>query len=184
MTHILGISGSLRRGSLNTALLRNLAELSDEEVSMEITTLHGIPLYDGDLEDESGIPQEVKNLGERIKAADGVVIASPEYNNSIPGVLKNAVDWLSRLEEDVFAGKSFALVGASPGGFGTILAQNAWLPVFRTLEVHFWAEGRLLVSKAAGLFDVKTGRLTDEKTRQKLEEFIQGFAKFAADGEC
>ncbi|MGH7968266.1 MAG: NADPH-dependent FMN reductase, partial [Limisphaerales bacterium] len=93
---------------------------------------------------------------------------------------KNAIDWLSRIEDGakpVFAGKPVAVIGASPGGFGTLLAQNAWLSVLRTLETRPWFEGRLLASRAAGLFDSE-GRLTDEGTRKKLREFVAGFAGY------
>lgn len=177
MIKILGISGSLRRGSINTALLQAMVEAGGDEVSVEVKTLHGIPLYDGDVEEAEGIPAAVSKLAEAMRAVDGVIFSTPEYNNSIPGVMKNAVDWLSRLDDDVFAGKPVALVGASPGGFGTILAQDAWLPVFRTLGVKFWAEGRLLVSKAGGVFD-ENGKMVDERMKKKVGEFVEGFAKF------
>ena len=156
-----------------------MAESVSGEIAFEVKTLHGIPLYDGDVEEESGIPPAVNELAAAMREADGVILCTPEYNNSIPGVLKNAVDWLSRLDDDVFSGKPVALTGASPGGFGTILAQDAWLPVFRTLEIQFWSQGRLLVSKASGLFD-ENGKLTDEKTREKAKAFVEGFADFAA----
>ena len=109
--------------------------------------------------------------------ADGVLLVTPEYNNGIPGVFKNGIDWLSRPANDiarVFGGKPVAIVGASPGGFGTILAQDAWLPVLRTLGTRPWFEGRLLASRAGSLFDAE-GRLTDEATRQRLREFVAGF---------
>src|SRR4051795_6463554 len=134
-----------------------------------IESIRGIPLYDGDLEASSGIPEVVTNLKNAIAAADGVVLVTPEYNNSIPGVFKNAIDWLSRPATDikrVFGGKPVALLGASPGGFGTILSQNAWLPVLRTLGMRLW-EGRLLVSRAQSVF-AADGTLTDTKTHDAL----------------
>jgi NAD(P)H-dependent FMN reductase len=109
-------------------------------------------------------------------------MVTPEYNNSIPGVFKNAIDWLSRPPADaarIFAGRKVALIGASPGGFGTILAQDAWLPVLRTLGTRPWFGGRMLVSRAQSVFDAD-GELTDEVTRQRLAEFVAGFAAFAA----
>jgi chromate reductase, NAD(P)H dehydrogenase (quinone) len=180
MTMILGISGSLRQGSYNTALLRAAAARMPPGVEFEIATLHGIPLYDADLETEHGIPQSVDALKQRIIASDGVLLATPEYNNGIPGVFKNAIDWLSRPPADaprVFAGRPFAVIGASPGGFGTILAQNAWLPVLRTLGVRHWTGGRLLVSRAQKVFDA-AGAVQDEAVAQQLAKFL---ADFAAD---
>ena len=116
-----------------------------------------------------------------IAAADGLLFVTPEYNNSIPGVAKNAIDWLSRPAADiarVFGGKPVGVIGASPGGFGTILAQNAWLPVFRTLGADFWAGGRMLVSRAGTVFD-GDGNLTDERIREALAHYLAGFVAFA-----
>ena len=180
MTKLIGISGSLRKGSLNTALLRAAAGLMPEGAELAIGTIRGIPLYDGDLEAEHGIPEAVAVLKDAIADADGLVLVTPEYNNSIPGVFKNAIDWLSRPSSDisrVFGGKPVALMGASPGGFGTILSQNAWLPVLRTLGTELWS-GRLLVSRASGVFDAD-GNLTDPKIQEQLQTFLKGFADFA-----
>ncbi|MGH8517176.1 MAG: NADPH-dependent FMN reductase, partial [Panacagrimonas sp.] len=125
MVKLLGISGSLRKQSLNTSLLRAAQSQLAPDVTLEIVTLHGIPLYDGDVEQSQGIPQAVTDLKQRIIAADGVLLATPEYNNGIPGVFKNAIDWLSRPPKEmqgVFGNRAFAVMGASPGGFGTVLA--------------------------------------------------------------
>jgi chromate reductase len=177
MTTIIGLSGSLRAKSFNTALLRAAAGLMPAGTQLLVKTIHGIPIYDGDLEAASGIPAPVRELGTAIANADGLLLATPEYNNSIPGPLKNAIDWLSRMEDatpPIFAGKPVAVIGASPGGFGTVLSQAAWLPVLRTLETEPWFGGRLLVSRAAGLFNAD-GQLTDEATSKKLREFIAAF---------
>ena len=182
MTRILGISGSLRAGSFNTALLRAAREVAGGDVEVDTATLHGIPLYDGDAEQHDGLPAAVVELKERIVACDGVLLVTPEYNNGIPGVFKNAIDWLSRPAADiarVFGDKPFALVGASPGGFGTILSQNHWLPVLKTLGVQLWAGNRLMVSRAGSAFDAD-GELVDAKLREQLAGFVQGFATFAA----
>ena len=111
-----------------------------------------------------------------------MLLATPEYNNGIPGVFKNAIDWLSRPPSDaarVFAGRPFAVIGASPGGFGTILAQSAWLPVLRTLGATQWTGGRLLVSRAQQAFGAD-GNLADDAVSQQLAKFVAGFAAFAA----
>jgi len=183
MIRILAISGSLRAGSYNTALLRAAQSLAGDAIEFEIATLHGIPLYDGDLEQRDGLPEAVASLKEKIVASSGVLLATPEYNNGIPGVFKNAIDWLSRPSSDiarVFAGRPFAVIGASPGGFGTILAQGAWLPVMRTLGVRYWTGGRLMASRATQLFD-EQGRLRDETVRGQLAKFLTGFVAFAAE---
>ena len=175
---ILALSGSLRRQSYNTALLQAAAALPLPGISLDVATLHGIPLYDGDLEDASGEPPAVAALKARLLAADGLLIASPEYNNGIPGVLKNAIDWLSRPPAEtarVFAGRPVAVIGASPGGFGTVMAQAAWLPVLKTLGMTQWAGSRLLVSRAHTLVDAQ-GVLVDGKTLAQLREFVAGFA--------
>jgi chromate reductase, NAD(P)H dehydrogenase (quinone) len=181
MTRLVGIAGSLRQGSFNAALLRAAATLMPPDAALTIGTIRGIPLYDGDLEAAQGIPPAVSALKESIVAAQGLLLVTPEYNNSIPGVFKNAVDWLSRPPADisrVFGGLPVALIGASPGGLGTVLAQAAWLPVFRTLGVSFWSEGRLLVSRAGQAF-AADGTLTDEKVREQLRGFLAGFVAVA-----
>jgi chromate reductase len=178
MTSIIGLSGSLRAGSFNTALLRAAAGLMPAGAELLVKTIHGIPLYDGDLETSSGIPAAVRDLGEAIARADGLLLATPEYNNSIPGPFKNAIDWLSRIDDvEIFTGKPVAVIGASPGGFGTLLSQNAWLSVLRTLETRLWFGGRLLVSRAAGVFNAD-GQMTDEGTKKKLQEFLAGFVGY------
>jgi chromate reductase len=178
VAHLVGISGSLRRGSFNTALLRAAAALVPDGTTLSVHTLHGVPLYDGDEEAASGVPTVVQALKDAVSAADGLVLVTPEYNNSIPGVFKNAIDWMSRPGADikrVFGGRKVALIGASPGGFGTILSQNAWLPVLRTLGVELWTGSRLMVSRAGSVFD-EAGSLTDERTREQLRTFLAGFA--------
>ena len=180
MTRILGISGSLRRGSYNTALLRAALPLLDAGVELEIALLHGIPLYDGDLEAAEGQPQAVRDLKARVIACDGLLLATPEYNNSIPGVFKNAIDWLSRPPSDIpqlFGNRPVAVIGASLGGFGTVMAQSAWLPVLRTLGTRPWFGGRLLVSRAKQVFN-ENGDLTDEAVRAQLRDFLRGFVEF------
>ena len=180
MLTLIGLSGSLRQGSFNSSLLRAAVELVPEGVELRIATIQGIPLYDADVEAADGIPAPVAALKDAIAAADGLLLATPEYNNSLPGVTKNAVDWLSRPASDirrVFGAKPVGLIGASPGALGTVLSQNAWLPVFRTLGAALWSEGRLLVPRAQGVFDAD-GNLTDPKVRDALRGFLEGYAKF------
>lgn len=181
MTTLVGISGSLRRGSFNTALLRAAAGFMPAGAELKVETIHGIPLYDEDVESADGIPKRVAELKEQIAAADGLLLVTPEYNNSIRGVFKNAIDWLSRPPKDirrVFGGKPVALIGASPGGFGTILSQNAWLAVLRTLGTMPCFEQRLMVSRAGAAFD-PSGALTDKAVADQLQKFMRGFVEFA-----
>ena len=179
MTRIIGLSGSLRRHSFNSGLLRAAAEAMPEGAVLEIGSIADIPLYNGDVE-AAGIPAAVAALKDQVAAADGLLLISPEYNNGIPGVFKNAIDWLSRPSSDItriFRGKPVALIGASPGNFGTILSQAAWLPVLRTLGAEYWAEGRLMVSHAGDVFDGE-GNLTDAAIRQKLAAYLAGFVAY------
>jgi len=180
MTQIIGISGSLRGGSYNTALLRAAQELHPQ--TLRIASIVDIPLYDADVE-SMGMPEPVESLKQQIASADGLLLVSPEYNNSMPGVLKNAVDWLSRPSGDirnVFRDKAVAVIGASPGRFGTLSAQSAWLPVFRTLGARFWSGGRLMVPGAHKVFGQR-GDLADVEIRERLSVFLEGFADFCAD---
>lgn len=180
MSKIVGVAGSLRSGSLNAALLRAAAELMPAGSELEIGTIKGIPLYDGDLEQAEGIPPAVALLKEQIAVADALLLVTPEYNNSMPGVFKNALDWLSRPPADsarIFRGRRVAVIGASPGGFGTILSQNAWLPVLRTLGMQPWFGGRLMVSHAGKAFN-ESGELVDQQVREQLREFNRNFVEF------
>lgn len=182
MTRFVGISGSLRRASFNTALLENARQLLPAGVTLDVHTLHGIPLYDADEEQAHGLPEAVVALKEAIAAADGVILATPEYNNGIPGVFKNAIDWASRPPADsrkVFHGRPFAIMGASPGGFGTLLAQNHWLPVLRTLGAQLWTGGRLVLSRAGQVFDAE-GNIADPEMREQIRLFLAGFADCVA----
>jgi chromate reductase len=174
---LIGLSGSLRRASYNSALLNVAAALMPPESALRIASIADIPLYDGDAEAAQGIPETVSRLKESIAAANGLLLVTPEYNNSMPGVAKNAIDWLSRPARDiprVFGGKPVAIMGASPGGFGTVLAQNAWLPVFRTLGAELWSGDRLVLSRAASVIDAD-GAINDVATRGKIGKFVAGF---------
>jgi len=173
---LVGISGSLRRHSYNAGLLRAARDAMPEGSELAVHSIVGVPLYDADVEAE-GIPDAVTALKDAVAAADGLLLVTPEYNNGVPGVFKNAIDWMSRPSSDiqrVFGGKPVAMIGASPGNFGTILSQNGWLPTLRTLGAELWTGQRLLVSGAGQAFDAE-GNLADDAVRTKLARFMAGF---------
>ncbi|HTO31658.1 MAG TPA: NADPH-dependent FMN reductase [Pararhizobium sp.] len=181
MTKLLGISGSLRKASFNKALLNAALPLAPEGVTFTIGTIEGIPLYNADVERE-GVPDAVQVLKDQIANADGVILFTPEYNNSMPGVFKNAIDWVSSSmtgAPNVFSGRVFALAGASPGPFGTLLSQDAWLSVFRTLGADLWSGKRLMVPKAGSVFD-KEGNMIDEEAKARLKTLVEAFSAYVA----
>jgi NAD(P)H-dependent FMN reductase len=180
MSRVIGISGSLRRGSYNSALLRLAVEMAPAECQIEIASIREIPLYDGDV-DVQGQPAAVNALKEKVAGADGLLLASPEYNNSLPGVLKNTIDWLSRPAKDisrVFGGRAVGVIGAGGPG-GTRLAQAAWLPVFRVLQLVPYFGKQVVVPMAPKAFDAE-GKLIDETARGYLQEYMTGFATFVS----
>jgi chromate reductase len=181
MATILGFCGSLRRDSYNGALLRAAGELLPAGHTLEVASIREVPLYDADV-DAQGPPAAVKALKERIAAADGLLLATPEYNYSVPGVLKNAIDWLSRPAADiprVFGGCPAAMMGASIGPGGTRLAQAAWLPVLRGLMVVPFFGKAVFVAQAKQVF-AADGQLTDDAVRSQLRDFMAGYAAFVA----
>ena len=180
MTTLIALAGSVRQGSFNQMLLNAAVEAAPKDVKMEVASIKGIPVYDGDIE-LAGIPEPVKTLKEKIAAADGLLLVTPEYNHSIPGAFKNAIDWCSRPPEDaprVFRGKPVALMGATPGPGGTRLSQAAWLPVLRCLNMTLWSGRLLFVANATKAFDAQ-GRLIDETAKKALPNFMREFAEFA-----
>jgi NAD(P)H-dependent FMN reductase len=180
MTTIVAIAGSVRAGSFNRMLLHAAVELAPAEVTVESASIKDIPLYDGDHEAAAGIPPAVQALKDRIAAADGVLLVTPEYNNSLPGVFKNAIDWTSRPAADVprvYGGKPIGVIGATPGPAGTGLAQVAWLPVLRTLGTMPFFGARVQVSNAAKVFD-EHGKLTDPVVRGQVEKYMAAFGRF------
>jgi NAD(P)H-dependent FMN reductase len=177
---IIGIAGSWRTRSYNSALLRAAAEVTPKEMQVEIASIADFPIYDGDLESEHGIPAPVTRVKEAIAAADGLLLATPEYNNSIPGVLKNAIDWLTRPPKDiprVFGDKPVAIMGATPGAGGTRFAQAAWLPVMRTLKTRIFTASSMYLAHAGQAFDDQ-GMLIDEKTKKILTDYMAQLASF------
>jgi chromate reductase, NAD(P)H dehydrogenase (quinone) len=167
---ILSISGALRQASTNTGLLRALQKLSPAGVEIEIATLHGIPLYDGDAEAATGKPQTVKDLDASIRAADGVIIATPEYNFSIPGVLKNATDWLSR-GGSPFKWKRVAVLGAADGPLGTGRSQYHLRQNLQGLEAITMPKPEFFAGHNSTKFDA-SGNLTDDDSWQRLEKWL------------
>ena len=175
--NLLGLSGALRKASTNTGLLRALQALAPAAVTIEIVTLHGIPLYDGDAEEAHGKPQSVKDLDARIRAADGIIIATPEYNFSIPGVLKNATDWLSRGAAP-FRWKRLGLVGASAGPFhGTGRSQYHLRQNLQALQAIVMPRPEVFVNHNEKRFDAG-GNLTDEETRKHLASWLTAFIEW------
>jgi chromate reductase len=170
--HILGFAGSLRRQSYNRALLSAAHEMTPDDATLEIFDLEGIPPFNQDLEDKP--PEKVKDFKAKIRAADAILIVTPEYNYSIPGVLKNAIDWASRpYGENAFEGKPVAVMGASIGMLGTARAQYDLRRSFVFLNMHPMNRPEVMVPFAQDKID-GSGRVTDEKTRQKIKELLEG----------
>jgi chromate reductase, NAD(P)H dehydrogenase (quinone) len=177
---VLAIAGSVRTRSFNRMLLRAAIEVAPEGAAIDTASIEDIQLYNGDLEEASGVPAAVKALKDRIAAASGVLLVTPEYNNSLPGVFKNAIDWTSRPSADlarVWGGKPVGVIGATPGLGGTNLAQAAWLPVLRTLGTLPFFGARVQVASAAKVFD-EHGALVDATVRGQLTRYMAGFVQF------
>ncbi len=171
---LVGISGSLRKKSLNTALLAAVQEVLPEGAHMEIVSIADIPPYNGDLDLPAAKerPEAVTIFRKALAKADGFVIASPEYNYSIPGVLKNAIDWASRGKDSPLLGKPVALMGATPGMWGTARMQQAFLPIFQYLNMKPVYKPEILVAQANKKFD-ENGDLVDDETRRFLQQKME-----------
>lgn len=172
--HLAGISGSLRKGSFNTLLLNSVQDLLPDGLDMEVVEIGNLPLYNADLEPETGgPPQVVKEFRDKLAGADAFLLVSPEYNYSVPGLLKNAIDWASRAKESPFSGKPVALMGATQGMWGTVRMQLAFRPIFQFLNLTPVNKPEVLVAQAQKKFNAE-GRLIDEQTisiaRQQLNE--------------
>jgi chromate reductase len=177
--NVVGFAGSLRRGSYNRALLRAATELAPPELHIVIHELDAIPLYNGDIE-AAGTPQSVGQLRDAIREADGLLIATPEYNYGVPGVLKNTIDWLSRPPRNsALNGKVAALIGASPGIMGTARAQSQLRQAFVFTNTPTLLQPEVLVGHAHEKFDAD-GRLVHEATRDFLATFLQRFTDLIA----
>lgn len=173
MPTVLGISGSLRLGSYNTALLRAAQELAPADMNIVTTGIEAVPLYNADTQTQ-GFPESVLSLAEAVRKSDGVLIATPEYNYSIPGVLKNTIDWLSRVDDQPFATKPIALMGASMGAQGTSRAQYHLRQVFVFLDGRVMNRPEVFVGAAHTKMD-ESGTLIDEDTRKFLASYLETF---------
>jgi len=168
---ILGFAGSLRKNSYNKALLRVAMELVPKSAKLEIFDLEGIPPFNQDLENR--MPEKVKEFKARIKRADAILIATPEHNYSIPGILKNAIDWASRPPRDnSFEGKPVAIMSASSGMLGGARAQYHLRQVLVSLDMHAINRPEVIVASVDGKID-ENGNLTDEKTRKKIGQLLE-----------
>jgi len=168
---ILGFAGSLRKVSYNRSLLSAALEMVPNEATLEIFDLDGIPPFNQDLENQP--PEKVKEFKAKIRAADAILIATPEYNYSIPGVLKNAIDWASRPYGDsAFDGKPVAVMGASIGMLGTARAQYHLRQSFVFLNMHPLNQPEVMVPFVQEKID-QNGKVTDEKTKKKIGELLE-----------
>jgi chromate reductase len=172
--NVVGIAGSLRRGSLNRALLRAAIELAPPRIRITPHDLIDIPLYNGDVE-ATAVPQSVTDLRSAVREADALLIAAPEYNHGVPGVLKNTIDWLSRPpRSSALDGKPAAIMGASPGMTGTARSQTQLRQAFVFTNTYAMVQPEVLVARAHEKFDAN-GQLTDTPTREFLQQFLLRF---------
>lgn len=169
--HFAGVSGSLRKGSYNTMLIREASKLLPAHVTMDILSIESIPLYnaDNDLPAASSRPAAVEQFREALAKADAIVIASPEYNYGIPGVLKNALDWASRGKDSPLLKKPVALMGATQGLWGTVRMQMAFQSLYLYMDMKPVHKPEILIAQASKKFD-ENGNLTDETTRELIKQ--------------
>lgn len=179
---VLAISGSLRRGSFNTQLLKAVKAMAPDTLAIDIVTPRGIQLYDGDVEAEHGIPAEVEALKDRVRSADAIIISTPEYNFSVPGVLKNMIDWLSRGERQPFNGKHIGIMGASTGPVGTARSQYHLRMTLQGLYAVVMPRPEIFVTHARDKFDAD-GRLTDEATEKVIGIWLKHFEPWVRLGQ-
>jgi chromate reductase len=175
---LIGISGALRKASTNAGMLRELQRIAPSHVTFEIASIHGIPLFDQDEEAAHGRPPGVAALRDRLLAADGILIATPEYNFSVPGVLKNALDWLSR-GGSPFKSKRVGVIGSSEGEFaGTARAQYHLRQVLQALSAIVMPRPEVFVVHNEVKFD-SNGNVTDERVKERLQLWFTAFLEWA-----
>jgi chromate reductase, NAD(P)H dehydrogenase (quinone) len=177
--NVLTICGSLRKASYNAMVQRLLPSLAPEGMTLKAApSFEDFPIYNADVQHASGFPAPVNALADAIRAADGVIFITPEYNFSIPGGLKNALDWLSRLQNQPFAGKPIALQSASPSPLGGARVQYDLRKSMVFLDAFVLNKPEIFIAGAAAKFDDKTGELKDEATRNFIKQQLAAFAKF------
>ncbi len=177
--NVLTICGSLRKASFNRMLVNTLPELAPDGMSFTDAPGFGeLPLFDGDLMEASGMPEGATRLAEAVGAADGVIIVSPEYNYSVPGGLKNAIDWVSRMPDQPFKGKPVALQSVSPSPLGGSRAQYHMRQIMVFLEASMFNKPEVFVAFANDRFDKEAGRLTDETSRKFVSDQLTAFGDF------
>jgi chromate reductase, NAD(P)H dehydrogenase (quinone) len=168
---IVGFGGSLRKESYSRALLNAAKQLVPSDVDFEIAEIYDIPLFNQDISDP--LPAAVKKFKDKIKSADAILIATPEYNHSIPGYLKNVIDWGTRPSGDnSFDDKTVAVISSSPGGFGGVRAQLQFKPLFISLNMHPVNKPEVIISAVNDKFDAN-GILTDQQTKDKIAELLK-----------
>ena len=177
---ILGLAGSLRQASFHRGILRAAHEVGPEWMSCESFDMGRIPYFNQDLEDE-GTPEPVKDLREKIRTHDAVLIATPEYDYAIPGVLTAALDWAlrSRYDPTPFRHKPVGIVGASPGGGGTVRGQMVLRQILLHPPAYVMPEPQMLISHSRQKFDAQTGDLLDEETRDRLRRFLEALVEWS-----
>lgn len=179
--NVISICGSLRKGSYNRMVMNALPGLAPEGMAIkEAPPFNEFPLYNADIQNSTGFPGAVNTLADAIRSADGVIIVTPEYNFGIPGPLKNAIDWVSRLPNQPFAGKPVALQSASPGPLGGGRVQYDLRRSMVFLDALTLNKPEIFIGGCAQRIDEKTGKITDEATNGFIKQQLAAFAKFIA----
>jgi chromate reductase len=177
--NVLSICGSLRKGSYNRLLMSQLPKLAPAGMTIkEAPSFAELPLYNADIQNSTGFPAAVTALADAIRAADGVIFCTPEYNFSLPGGLKNAIDWVSRLPNQPFTGKPVAIQSASPGPLGGGRVQYDLRRMMVFLDALTLNKPEIFVGGCATKLDEKTGEIKDETTRKLVAQQLEAFAKF------
>jgi chromate reductase len=179
--NVISICGSLRKGSYNRIVMNALPALAPEGMKItEAPPFTEIPLYNADIQNSSGFPAPVQKLADSIRAADGIIINTPEYNFGVPGGLKNAIDWVSRLQNQPFIGKPVALQSASPGPVGGARVQYDLRRTMVFLDALTLNKPEIFIGNCVQRIDEKTGKITDEATVGFIKQQLAAFAKFIA----